>query len=176
MRVGVLILSGKLFLSMKLGIAIVATLALQSCDQSEVAPTRPTAPPEVEFKVGGVDDGGRLVFWQIDAFDHMQPFVLKDEYGVVLANEGGEEAPSPRYILARQSTKEITNTTDFAEFVAALAKVPRGSTVGRYETCSVPREWGLPDAIIVQFEAALKDRNLVVVTDDRSVCYCPNNL
>ena len=122
-----------------------------------------------------MDADGRLIFWQIDAFDHMEPFILKDEYGVVLANEGGEEAPTPRYILAQQRTKEIMNTTDFAVFEAALSKVPRGSTVGRYDTCSVPRAWGLPDAVVEQFKSALRNQNLSVVTEDRSVCYCPNN-
>jgi hypothetical protein len=160
---------------MKLGIALVAAFVVQCGDRSKVAPPRPPARPAVVFKVGDVDADGRLIFWQIDAFDHMEPFTLKDDYGVILANEGGEEAPSPRYILAQQSTKEITNTTDFSIFVAALAKVPRGSTVGRYDTCSVPRAWGLPIAVIDKFEAALKDRNLVIVSDERGVCYCPNN-
>ena len=149
---------------------------LACCSKSDkVAPLRPPSPSAVVFKVGDVDADGRLIFWQIDAFDHMEPFILKDEYGVVLANEGGEEAPSPRYILAQQRNKEITNTTDFAVFVAALTKVPRGSTVGRYDKCSVPSAWGLPDAVIDQFESALRDRNLAVVTEGRGVCYCPNN-
>ena len=157
---------------------VVSCLLTGSCNRPVAAgPTEDTnawVEPLV-FKVGDSDKDGRLIFWQVDAFDHMAPFILKDEYGVVLANDGGEEAPSPRYILAQQATKEITNTTDFAVFAAALENVPIGATVGRYDTCSMPRAWGLPDSVIKQFEAALKLRNLVVVTDNRGVCYCPNN-
>jgi hypothetical protein len=158
-----------------IAIPVLALLVVQCGDRGKVDPPRPPAPTPEVFRVGDVDKEGHLVFWQIDATDHVEPFILKDEYGVVLANNSGEQSPLPRYILAQQSTKKITDTTDFSVFLSALATIPRGSTVGRYDTCSLPRAWGLPDRVCKQFEQALKNRGLAVETENRGVCYCPYN-
>ena len=89
-----------------------------------------------------------------------------------LYNDGTEHRPIARYILACQSTREIVHTKDFALWQQAVTKIPRGTKVGSYDTCSVPRSYGLPDAVIHQFEQAFSDAGLQVETDLREVCYC----
>ena len=160
----------------------VACLLLLGCEKkspwsghSKPAVTPMPAVASTPFKVGDLDKDGRLIFWSIDASDHVEPFVLhKDEYGVVLYNDGTEEKPVARYIFACQGTREVLNTADFAAFQQALAKISRWSTVGSYDTCSVPRSHGLPQNVIRQFAQALTDAGLEVETEDRVVCYCPN--
>jgi len=118
---------------------------------------------------------GRLIFWTIDAFDHIEPFVLNDEYGVVLYNEGSQEQPEPRYILACQNNRSILLTADFEQFRRELQKIPIGTRIGRYDTCSVPRAYGLPDDLITRFQAALSEAGLKVESEGRHVCYCPKH-
>lgn len=130
----------------------------------------------VGFKIGDLDAQGRLIFWTIDAFDHIEPFVLReDDYGVVLYNDGSEEKPVARYVVAFQGTREIVSTGDFGEFQKALAKIPKGASAGRYNTCSVPREYGLDEDTISKFEDALGDAGVTVKDEGRGVCYCPNS-
>jgi hypothetical protein len=129
-------------------------------------------PPD--FKVGDMDKNGRLIFWQIDAHDHMEPFILQDEYGVILANNGEVESPTPRYILACNSTKRIVDTNDFKVFLTEVNQIPRNSTIGRYDTCSIPRAYGLSNDVCHGFVKALTDRGLIIETECRGVCYCPN--
>ncbi len=126
------------------------------------------------FKVGDLDKNGRLIFCDINAFDHMEPFILQDEYGVILANSGEEEAPTPRYILACNSTKVIVDTNDFNVFLAAVNKIPRNSTIGRYDKCSSPWAYGLSKDVCDRFEKALTDRGLIIETESRGACCCPN--
>ena len=153
---------------------LIISLLCAGCGQEPAPAPIPwvVAPPD--FKVGDLDKNGRLIFWSINAFDHMEPFVLhEDDYGTVLYNDGTYDRPAARYILAFQNTCEIVHTSDFAEFKRALAKVPRGSAIGLFDTCSVPRTAGLPEAVTAQFKKALSDAGLRVI-DTRGVCYCPN--
>lgn len=158
--------------------AVVAILFLASCrpePASNTASPSPLVHPQATFKVGDLDKDGRLIFWSINAFDHNEPFILhKDKYGVVLYNDGSEDHPVARYILAFQSTREIVHTSDFTTFRQALTRVPRGSIVGSYDTCSISRAYGLPSSVVSQFEKALSEAGVKVEEDGRIVCYCPN--
>jgi hypothetical protein len=127
-----------------------------------------------DFEVGEYNKDGRLVFWEIDAYDHLEPFVLYEDYGVMLVNEGGEEAPSSLYILAIQKTKEVITTNDFEEFKRQLSQIPNDVAVGRYGTCSLPRTWGLPDQLVASYDAAITALEPTHKIEDWSVCYCPN--
>lgn len=124
--------------------------------------------------VGQKNPEGRLVFWSMDASDHMEPFVLEEDCGVILLNDGEETKPVPRYILAVHSTGKITDTLDFQTFERELRFVPRGSTIGRYDTCSVPRCYGLTETQIAAFDRLLKDTGLAEEPVSHTVCYCPN--
>ena len=135
-----------------------------------------TGAPQATFKIGDLDDRGRLVFWSIDAGDHVEPFTLReDDFGAVLYNGGTEHQPVAGYILAFQATREIVHTDDFAVFKAALARIPRGSVIGRYDTCTLRRSYGLPESVTSQFEEALSDAGLRVEQVARTVCYCRNH-
>jgi hypothetical protein len=133
-----------------------------------------TAAPQATFKIGDLDDKGRLIFWSMDAGDHVEPFTLRDNdhYGVVLYNSRMDGQPDARYIVAFQGSREIVHTDDFVVFKAALARIPRGSVIGRYDTCTLRRAYGLPDSIKSQFEKALGGAGLRVEEDARTVCYC----
>lgn len=158
-------------------IALAAVILIAGCGPKP-ATTAPSAaaPSKPNFKVGDLDGAGRLIFWSINAFDHVEPFILHhDDFGVVLYNDGSEDNPVPCYIIAFQSTRDIVRTGDFAAFKHALTRVPKGSVIGRYDTCSVPRAYGLPSSVVMQFEQALTDAGVKVEKDARHVCYCPNN-
>lgn len=66
-----------------------------------------------------------------------------DEYGVMLVNDGGEEDPSPRYIIAIAKTRTVVDTKDLDLFRAVLKRISEGATIFRYDSCTVPRSWGL---------------------------------
>ncbi len=156
---------------------LAAVLALALCDRGNIAVAEASsgwvmAPSD--FKVGEHDQNGRLVFWEIHAFDHMEPFVLHEDYGVMLVNQGSEEAPVPLYILATQKTKEVITTHDFEEFEKRLLQIPKGAALGHYGTCSVPRTWGLPDSMIASYGAAIDALRSTHPVEDWIVCYCPN--
>jgi hypothetical protein len=136
-------------------------------DDEPVTLSRPVAKPQ--YKVGDLNSSGELVFWTMGAD---VPFALHDEYGVMLINDGDEKQPVPHYIFACQSTKEIVDTHDFATFTARLDKVPQGTLVGWYETCTVLRSWGLAEATKSKFAASFDKRKLRTSTDGRIVCYC----
>lgn len=99
--------------------------------------------------------------------------VLQDEYGVMLVNDGNENKPVPRYILAIRKSCTLVDTRDIEVFRAALGKVPKGTKMNQYDSCTVPRSWGLSDAEIKAFERAITRTGLSVSNEDRRItCYC----
>lgn len=95
-----------------------------------------------------------------------------DEFGVMLINDGGEDAPSPRYILAISSMRTVVDTKDFELFKTLLKRIPKGSTVFEYGSCTVPRSWGLTDKHFSNFEKAFKESGLAISQESRITCYC----
>ena len=160
-----------------LRVLICATsFVLLACSRKEI-PSIPSENSEGRIQspeIGGLDANGHLVFWTIDAFDHIEPFVLQDEHGVILLNVGTSERPEPRYILASQATQTILMTSDFARFEQALRNIAAGTEIGVYDTCSVSRSYGLPEETVKQFRLALDEAKLRVLWENRSVCYCPH--
>ena len=152
-------------------------ILLTSCDRGEKAVTKTDSGGVIEpsdFEVGEYNKDGRLVFWEINAFDHMEPFVLYEDYGVMLINEGGEGAPSPLYILAVQKTKEVITTNDFDKFKKHLSQIPNDVAIGKYGTCSLPSTWGLPDQLVASDGDAITALESTHKIEHWSVCYCPN--
>ena len=100
------------------------------------------------------------------------PVVLRDEYAVMLINDGDREEPSPRYIFARLSTRTVLETKDLSEFRFVLSRLPKGSTVFEYDSCTVRRAWGLTEGQVTDFEESLSDLGLLLGEDRRITCYC----
>lgn len=96
----------------------------------------------------------------------------EDEYGVMLVNDGWEEDPSPRYILAIAKTRTLIDTKDLDLFKAMLKRIPKGATLFRYGSCTVPRYWGLKEKDFEAYENAFKELDLKVSEDPRITCYC----
>lgn len=102
------------------------------------------------------------------------PVKLKtgDRYGVMLINDGDREKPSPRYILAIAASRTVIDTKDLAVFEAALAKIPKGSVIYTYDSCIVPRSWGLSAGQRASYEALFIKHGLKHGAEERITCYC----
>jgi len=149
------------------------SLWLPSCGQDDEARSGQSM-ERSDFEVGEYNQEGRLVFWEINAFDHMQPFVLYEDYGVMLWNEGGEENPSPLFILACQKTKEVFTYETFESFRQELLKIPSSAAIICYSTCTVPRTWGLPQQLVREYRRALAGLESTHRVEAWTVCYCPH--
>ena len=100
------------------------------------------------------------------------PVVLQDEYGVMLLNDGWEKDPSPRYIFARLSTRTVLITKDLSEFQHALARIPKGTVIHEYGSCTVPRWHGLTDKHFESYNSVFKKLGLKISENSRITCYC----
>jgi len=100
------------------------------------------------------------------------PVVLEDEVGVMLINTGWEENPSPKYIIALSKGRTLLGTTDAKVADQALRLIPRGTKVRWYDSCSIPRSYGLPDSVRKDFLAAIRKAGLTMYEDDNITCYC----
>ena len=127
------------------------------------------------LRVGEMNDAGRLLFWRLNDASNGEPFFLSpgDDYGAILINQGSDSRPLARYVFASQSTGKVLDTRNYSEFRKALAAVPKSSTIGIYETCSISRAYGLPMEVIDDFEKALQQSGSRIEREDaRTVCYC----
>ena len=95
-----------------------------------------------------------------------------DDYVVMLVNDGWEEDPSPRYILAIAKTRTLIDTKDLELFKAMLKRIPKGSTLFAYGSCTVPRSWGLKKSDFEAYTSAFKELGLKISDDFRTTCYC----
>jgi hypothetical protein len=95
-----------------------------------------------------------------------------DKFAVMLVNDGGEDDPSPRYILALAESRTVLDTKDRSLFKSVLSKTPKGTTIFEYDSCTVPRSWGLKKSQIEAYKALFKELGLKVSEDPRITCYC----
>jgi hypothetical protein len=98
--------------------------------------------------------------------------ILKDDYGYILINEGGEEHPQPRYILGIRSTGNVTDTKDINLFAKALLTIPKAATIFEYDSCTVSRSWGLNEKEIGKLNKVIKQAGLKISSQKRITCYC----
>lgn len=98
--------------------------------------------------------------------------ILKDEYGVMLVNDGWEKDPSPRYIFACLSKRTLLSTKDLATFKRVLAALPKGSVIHQYGSCTVPRSHGLKQEHFEAYSKVFEDLGLKLDEDLRLTCYC----
>lgn len=95
-----------------------------------------------------------------------------DKYGVMLVNEGGEKDPSPRYIVAIAETRTVVDTKDIELFKAIIKRIPKGTTVFEYGSCTVPRYWGLKDEHFKAYNEVFSEFGVTVSEEQRITCYC----
>lgn len=116
-------------------------------------------------------DPGPLVLYWIGTV----PVEMRDgdEYGVMLVNDGGgEENPTPRYIFAVATSRTVVETNDLDLFRTLVGRVPKGTTIFSYGSCSMPRSWGLKEEHFEAFDNVFKDLGLILSGDQRITCYC----
>ena len=101
------------------------------------------------------------------------PIELVDEYGVMLTNPGWEDNPSPVFLIALKKGRTLIETGDPQVAANALKVIPKGSKVRWYDSCSVPRGYGLPSSVRTNFKAAIKKAGLKLLEDENITCYCP---
>jgi len=95
-----------------------------------------------------------------------------DKFGVMLVNDGGEEDPSPRYIVAIAETRTVVDTKDIEVFKSIVKRIAKGSTVFEYGSCTVPRSWGLKEEHFKAYDDVFKELGLQVSEEPRITCYC----
>lgn len=95
-----------------------------------------------------------------------------DEYGVMLVNDGWEEYPSPRYIVAIAKTRTVVNTKDLDLFKSVVKRIPKGSTIFEYGSCTVPRSLGLTEDHFNAYNEVFSKFGLTVSDEPRITCYC----
>jgi hypothetical protein len=95
-----------------------------------------------------------------------------DEYGVMLVNDGGEENSSPRYIVAIAKTRTVVDTKDLELFKAIMERIPKGSTIFEYGSCTVPRSWGLTENHFKTYNEIFSGLGLTLSDEPRTTCYC----
>ncbi len=71
-----------------------------------------------------------------------------DKFAVMLVNDGGEDDPSPRYILALAESRTVLDTKDLNLFKSILSKIPKGTTIFEYDSCTVPNGTGLSTFLV----------------------------
>ena len=95
-----------------------------------------------------------------------------DKFGVMLVNDGWEEDPSPRYIVAIAETRTVVDTKDIDLFKAIIKRIPKGSTVFEYGSCTVPRYWGLKDEHFKAYNEVFSELGVTLSEEPRITCYC----
>ena len=95
-----------------------------------------------------------------------------DPCGIMLINDGTEEAPKPRYIVAIADGRTLLDTTDLDLFGAILETLPPGTEVYRYGSCSKPRSWGLTKEQFATYEGVLAEHEIIPAEKPRITCYC----
>ena len=103
------------------------------------------------------------------------PVVLVDDFGIMLINKGNEDEnqkPHPRFIVACRSGRKLTDTEDPQIAALALAAIPEGSQIRWYDSCTMPRSFGLPDSVSNDLRAAIKRSKLTLLKEPNITCYC----
>ncbi|MBC8064949.1 MAG: hypothetical protein H7Y17_08975 [Chlorobia bacterium] len=138
----------------------------------------PTAPlatngeaPRETHNVGEVGADGHLAIWVSKRGTFDVPFLLDDDFGVMLINEGGEKHPRALYVAGSRTKKKVWQTHDLKEFQRLVDSIPKGVRVREYDSCTVNLGYGLPAGVREGFQKSLQRLNLK--GDDRNItCIC----
>jgi hypothetical protein len=126
-------------------------------------------------KVGDRAPSGNLiihVFQQLKS-NRPLPVELTSGYGIMVFNEGDEAHPKPRFLLAVSKSSSIQNFSTVQDFETALAKLPRGAVLHKYDRCSIPTSFGLKFDW-EQFESRCSKLGLTISDEPHGACTCPD--
>jgi hypothetical protein len=101
------------------------------------------------------------------------PVELQTEYGYMVINEGGEQIPRARFILAEKTSHTVQVFTNTASFEAALARLPKGVVIYEYNCCTKPTWWGLKWSVD-EFRRRCTDIGIRVGDQVHGTCTCPD--
>jgi hypothetical protein len=126
-------------------------------------------------KVGGRTASGNLVLYVFREAKTAKPLPaeLTTDYGFMVINVGSEEKPKPLYRLGCRMTGTVQDFDTLATFVAALAKLPKGSVLHQYDKCTVPTSWGI-DFDQSSFAATCERLGLSLSDERHMTCTCPD--
>ena len=95
-----------------------------------------------------------------------------DKVGVMLINDGDEKNPSPRFIVALAATRTVLDTKDLDLFRSVLSRLPRGTSIIEYDSCTIPRSWGLTEQHYEAYCDVFDDLGLKFSEERRITCTC----
>ena len=100
--------------------------------------------------------------------------LLKDEVGAMLINDGTQEHPIPRYIVAINGSRTVVDTRDLEIFRQALHSLPHKAEAFFYDSCTMPRSYGLTGPQEKEFNRSFELAGIALRKDIRRItCYCP---
>ena len=157
---------------------------LSSCDDNQTSTAvepEDKVVPDPGF-VGGEGDtleNGQLVFHVFESVKGDPPYRtavgVAEDYGMIIFNTGTYEEPVLTVKFCSAKEKWIKPVRGIDEVLKTIQTFSEGATLGRYDTCLVPRRAGLSHDLIEEVLGALVARRITVIDDeDRHItCICP---
>jgi hypothetical protein len=95
------------------------------------------------------------------------------DFGMMVFYDKYEEHPRPRYRVFLQAEHKIVRTESFADFTAALDRIPAGSKVFLFDLCTAGSHYGMPAKFMEDIRTAMEKRKLEVADPGYIICTCP---
>ncbi len=158
--------------------AILLAITLLSCREK---PEAMTEKPDMGFsgKVGDVLNNGQFVFHVFESVTDDPPYrnavSVGEDYGIIMFNTGTYDDPILTVKFCSSKEKWIKSVTGMNDILAFIKNLKMGSTLGIYDTCTVPRRAGVPQHLVDRIYKALDARHITVTDqgDDHIFCICP---
>lgn len=124
---------------------------------------------------GNLNEEGKLIIHVFSRLksDEPIPVILRNDYGIMIFNEGDESNPIARYELSDQKARSIEMFRTYDELKTALSKIPKNSKIDIYDKCTVPTFYGLNN--FSEKDLINYCRSLGLIISDRRfiTCTCP---
>lgn len=123
--------------------------------------------------VGTTDKEGRLIF-HVYKGGTMEKFpqALTTDYGVGMYRRTNGE---PLFVLGNRVAKSVKEFSNYDDFLRALAKLPKGSTVSIYQRCTVHAFYDFYPVeveLYKKFEKESRKMGLKIAEDPVITCTC----
>lgn len=126
-------------------------------------------------KIGDRVPSGNLIihiFQQLKSNRRM-PVELASDHGIMVFNDGDEAHPKPRFLLAVRKTGSIQKFSRVEDFETALAKLPKGAVLHKYDRCSTPTSFGI-NFDWGHFKSRCSELGLSISDKQHETCTCPD--